>query len=119
MLSVCRVIINTDYNEDIYDVLKTKQNRAVKNKGTPRKPHISPTGSTLVVLRWWTVDPLNCSHEKQHNNLARSYKIEMMTTGCIITITRRHVKAAPTTAEEYLRDQSSNNAKPDILDDIC
>ena len=40
-----------------------------------------------------------------HNHNNRSYRIRITRTGCIVTRNSQHIKTTPITAEQYLRDQ--------------
>ena len=72
-----------------------------------------PIGSTVVV-QW--VDRGLWTHGTtvgmgDHNHHSRSYKIQVTTTGRIITCNRQHIKPTPITAEDYECYQARNHTK--------
>ena len=50
-----------------------------------------------------------------HNHHSRSYKIQVTTTGRIITHNRQHIKPTPITAEEYMCYQARKCTKTDSM----
>ena len=83
-------------------------------------------GSTVVVQQedegMWTHGTL--LGNGNHNHYNRSYKIQVTTTGRIITCNRQHIKPTPITAEDYMcyqgRKYTSTQTDPlnAILDHI-
>ena len=53
----------------------------------------------------WTHGKIVGTGDHSHNN--RSYTIRIRMTGCIVTRNSKHIKVAPITAEQYLKDQIS------------
>ena len=53
-----------------------------------------------------------------HNHHNRSYKIQLTTTGIIITCNRQHIKPTPITIEDYMCYQAKKHTKIDPLDAI-
>ena len=53
-----------------------------------------------------------------HNHHNRSYKIQVTTTGRIITCNRQDMKPTPITAEDYMQYQARKHTKTDPLDAI-
>ena len=53
-----------------------------------------------------------------HNHYNRSYKIQVTTTGRIITCNRQHIKPTPITAENYMCYQARKHTKTDLLNAI-
>ena len=48
----------------------------------------------------------------------KSYKIRMMKTKCIITRTRRQVKATPISVKDYLSEEMSKANRPQAYDNL-
>ena len=79
-----------------------------------------PIGSTVAV-QWedggsWTHGTIVGMGD--HNHHSRSYKIQVTTTGRIITCNRQHIKPTPITAEDYMCYQARKHTKTDPLDAI-
>ena len=79
-----------------------------------------PIGSTVVV-QWkdrglWTHGTI--VGKGNHNYHNQSYKIQVTTTGRIITCNRQHIKPTPITAEEYMCYQDRKHTKTDPLNVI-
>ena len=53
-----------------------------------------------------------------HNHHNRSYKIQVTTTGRIITCNRQHIKPTPITAEDYMHYQTRKHIKTNPLNVI-
>ena len=68
--------------------------------------------------RWgdWTHETIVGKGDCNHHN--RSYKIQVTTTGRIITCKRQHIKPTPITAEDYMCYQARKHTKTDPLNDI-
>ena len=79
-----------------------------------------PIRSTVAV-QWedrgpWTHGTIIGKGDHNHHN--RSYKIQVTTTGRIITHNRKHIKPTPITAEDYICYQASNYTKTDPINAI-
>ena len=57
LLRIVRSPLFNDYDEDYCNILKARQDKIIKNKGTPKEHTCIPIGSTLAVQRGqWAVD---------------------------------------------------------------
>ena len=68
--------------------------------------------------RWglWTHGTIVGKGDHNHHN--RSYKIQVTTTGRIITCKRQHIKPTPITAEDYMHYWARKHTKTGPLDVI-
>ena len=53
--------------------------------------------------------------QRSGNNNGRSYKIKVTQMGCMITRTKRHMKATTTTAEHCLRNEVMKANQPQMV----
>ena len=102
-----RIPINSDNDNDYYEVLVKRQIRNDKNYDIARFHGVFSIKS-IVVVQWEDGGPLThatiaWSGNHDHNN--KYYTIRNTTTGHIVTRNRKHIKITPIKAEPYLRDQ--------------
>ena len=102
-----RIPINSDNDDDHYEVLVKRQIRNNKNYDTTRNYDLFSVGSTVGVQEKdvgpWTCRTIVGVGDHNHNN--RSYTIRITRTGHIVTRNSKLSKTTPITAEQYLRDQ--------------
>ena len=79
-----------------------------------------PIGS-IIVVQWedgelWTHGAVVGKGNHNHHN--RSYKIQVTTTGRIITCNRQQIKPTPITTENFIHNQANKQTKKDPPDAI-
>ena len=97
-----------------------RQGKNDTNNDTSQEFMPIPIGSTVAV-RWedrgpWTHGTI--VGKSNHNCHNRSYKIQVTTTGRMITCNREHIKPTPVTAEYYMCYQARKHTKTDPLNAI-
>ena len=114
-----RLPINSNNDDEYYDLLVTRQTRNDKNYVTARSYDSLSIDSTVTVQweygRPWTHGTVVGRGGQNHNN--RSHVIRISERGQIVTRNSKHIKATPITAEQYLRDQINENTT-DPLNEI-
>ena len=110
MLVVNRPPINSNNDDEYYEVLVNRQIRNDKIYDTSRIYASFSLGSTVVV-QWedggpWTHGMVVERGDHNHSNRPC---IKQIKSGWVVTRNNKHIKATPTTAKQYLRDQLSKN----------
>ena len=102
-----RLPINSNNDDEDYEVLVTGQTRNNMNYETSRSYYCISIGSTVVVQQedggLWTHGTVVGRGDHSHSN--RSYMIRFSKTDQVVIRNSKHIKATPVTAKQYLRDQ--------------
>ena len=113
-----RKTVSVDNDDEHHKKLMNWQGKNNPNDDTSQVFISIPIGSTVAV-QWEDGEPW--THGTivgmgNHNHHSRSYKIQVTTTGRIITCNRQHIKPIPITAEDYMCYKARKHTKTDPLD---
>ena len=112
--------VSVDNDDEHHKKLMHRQGKNNTNNDTSQVFVSIPTQSTVVVQQEdggpWTHGTI--VGMGNHNHHSRSYKIQVITTGRIITCNRQHIKPTPVTAEDYMHYLDSIHTKSDPLNAI-
>ena len=100
--------VNVDNDDEHHKNLVHRQSTNYMNNDASQVFASIPIGSTVVV-QWeygelWTYAIIVGKGNPNHHN--QSYKVQVTTTGKIITCKRQHIKPTSITAEEYMHYQA-------------
>ena len=120
MPALDRKPVSVDNDDEHHKKLKHRQGKNNPNNDTSQVFASNPIGSTAAV-QWedrglWTHGTIVGTGN--HNHHSRSYKIQVTTTGRIITCNIQHIKPTSITAEDYMHYQARKHTKMDPLDAI-
>ena len=101
-----RLPINSNNDDDHYEELVKRQMKHDESHDTFRNYNSSP----VVVVkqengRLWSHGTVSGKGDHNYNN--RCYTIHVKKTGWLITISNKHIKTIPITAEIYLQEQQN------------
>ena len=100
--------VNVDNDDKHHIELMHRQHKNDTNNDASQVFVSIPIGSTVAV-QWDSGGPWTHGMivgKGNHNYHNQSYKIQVTTTGKIITRNRQHIKPTPITAEEYIHYQA-------------
>ena len=108
-----RKLLSVDNDDKHHRNLMHRQAKNDPNNDTS-KVFVSISIGSTVVVQWddggpWTHGTRVGKGGHSHHN--RSYKIQITTTGRIITCNRQHIKPPPITAEDYMCYQARKHTK--------
>ena len=109
-----------NYNKNNYFALVNRQPQTSENVDTNKNISFLLTGSPVAVQQedrgpWKHGNMVGYGTD---NHKGRSYKVYVMKTGCVITRTKRQVRATPILAEDYLRKETFKANRPQADDKL-
>ena len=116
MLIINRLLINSNNDDEHYEVLVTRQTRNDNNYDTSRKYDSFSIRSTVAV-QWedggqWTHGTV--VGRGNHSHSSRSYMIRISKTGWVVTRNSKHIKPTLIATRQYLRDQITKNTSDPV-----
>ena len=115
---IYRKPISINNDDEHHKNLMHRQGKNDPNNNTSQIIVSILIGSTVVVQQedggWWTHGTIIGKGNHNHHN--RSYKIQVTSTGRIITHNRQYIKPTPITTEDYMHYQVMKHTRTDQLD---